>query len=937
MMYTTSGRRSLTLVLSSLTCVMRLSLGQPSGTEYFETKIRPLFVAKCQACHSAAPRMAGLDLRSAEGFQRGADSGVLINGVDPNESRLLRAVSYENQIKMPPTGRLKTEEIDAIREWVRMGAPWPTEKAAATQASHAKPLSDLSEQRKFWSFQPVHKVAPPAVRDREWGRNPIDAFILAKLEQKKLKPAPPADKATLLRRATFDLTGLPPTEAEIRSFLEDTSPQAFARVIDRLMDSPRYGERWGRHWMDVARYADSTGADEDHRYPYAWRYRDYVIDSFNRDVPYDQFMREQVAGDLLPADKPGEVNVRGLVATGFLALGPKLIAEQDKIKMFYDIVDEQIDVTTRAFLGLTVACARCHDHKFDPISTKDYYSLASIFASSKQLAKLEGTVSALYFAPLVPKDVADKYESHQAKIADKEKEINDLLAQESEKYRHALAPRLAQYMLAAGRVYRNGVALEKAASESHLDSDILGKWAEYLKPVAERRAHLEAWYNAPAAAREQTAAEYQKSFIATATLRRQAMAKWREESIVAKATGKDAPAKPKFPAGADRFFTEVASGKGPFALPEKDREKVMSEAGRTRLALLEDDLKQLKSSAPPEPPLACALTEGKITEQRVFIRGNPENRGDLVPKRFPLVLASNRQPPITSGSGRRELADWLADPANPLPARVMANRIWQWHFGEGIVHTSSNFGKAGERPTNPELLDYLAASFIERGWSIKSMHRLLMLSNAYQMSSLASPETLERDADDSLLSRFPGRRLEVEEIRDTLLALDGSLDLTMGGALLTGHGTDKEFSDDRMSLNPDQSKRRTVYLPLRRSNLASVLTLFDFGDATTPGEGRSQTNVAPQALYMMNSEFVAKQARSMAGQLLEDGALDDTGRIRCAYYRVLGRPAQESEVRRALEYVRLFPGKSDDQAGRLLAWTSFCRALVASNDFLYIR
>jgi hypothetical protein len=348
-------------------------------------------------------------------------------------------------------------------------------------------------------------------------------------------------------------------------------------------------------------------------------------------------------------------------------------------------------------------------------------------------------------------------------------------------------------------------------------------------------------------------------------------------------------------------------------------------------------LKQLKDAGPPEPPLACALSEGKVTEQHVFVRGNPENRGDLVPKRFPLVLVSDRQPAITHGSGRRELAEWLASAENPLTARVMANRIWQWHFGEGIVRTPSNFGKAGERPTHPELLDYLASAFVERGWSIKSMHRLLMLSNTYQMSSLGGSDALERDADDALLSRFPGRRLEVEEIRDSLLALDGSLDFTMGGALLTGRGTDKEFSDDRMSLNPDQSKRRTVYLPLRRSNLASVLTLFDFGDATTPGEGRSQTNVAPQALYMMNSEFVARQARSLAGQILGDSVLEDAGRIGAAYFRVLGRPAQQSEIQRALEYIRRFPGKPDDQAGRLLAWTSFCRALIASNEFLYIR
>ena len=565
MMYTTLSRshyraaRRFVPTLLLLTSVCTLS-GQTSGVEYFEAKIRPLLAAKCQACHSAAPRMAGLDLSSAEGFRKGADSGVLISGSDLSQSRLLRVVGYESQIKMPPTGKLKEEEIAAIREWVGMGSPWPAGDTTPAKVGGAQPRADLNEQRKFWSFQPVRKVVPPAVRNRDWVKTPIDAFVLAKLEEKKLKPAPPADKVTLLRRATFDLTGLPPSESEIRDFVADTSPDAFAHVVGRLLDSPRYGERWGRHWMDVARYADSTGADEDHRYPYAWRYRDYVIDSFNGDVPYNRFVREQVAGDLLPADKPGEVNVRGLVATGFLALGPKLIAEQDKVKMFYDIVDEQIDVTSRAFLGLTVACARCHDHKFDPISTKDYYSLASIFASSKQLANVEAHVSELYFAPLVSKDVADEYEAHQAKIKDKQKQINDLLAEEGANYRDTLAPRLADYMLAAGRVYRDGATAEQAAAERHLDPAIVAKWAEYLKPVAERRAHLELWYNAPAAEREQTAAGYQKSFIVTATLRRDAIEDWRNESKAAKAAGKPVPDAPKFPAGADRFFTEVTSG-----------------------------------------------------------------------------------------------------------------------------------------------------------------------------------------------------------------------------------------------------------------------------------------------------------------------------------------------------------------------------------------
>ena len=948
-MYTGPGRRRLPVsrISHSLVCRHFLSatlflssaftaLAQTSGVEYFEAKIRPLLSVKCQGCHNATTRTAGLDLSSAEGFQKGGDGGLLVDVAKPAESRLLRAVGYESSIKMPPTGKLNDEDLAALRQWVGMGAPWPADKAGAAKVSAAKPGADLTEQRKFWSFQPVHKGTPPPIRDRAWVKNPIDAFVLARLEAKGMKPASPADKVTLLRRATYDLTGLPPTEAETRDFQADASPQAFERVVDRLLASPRYGERWGRHWMDVARYADSTGADEDHRYPHAWRYRDYVIESFNRDLPYDQFVREQIAGDLLPPDKPDDVNVRGLVATGFLALGPKLIAEQDKVKMFYDIVDEQIDVTSRAFLGLTVACARCHDHKFDPISTKDYYSLASIFASSKQLAKIEGVVSELYFAPLVSRGLADRYEAHQTSIKDKQKEINDLLAAEGTRYRDALTPHLADYMLAAGRVYRDGLTAAQAAEAAHLDTAVVERWAAYLKPVTERRSHLESWYNAPPAMRAQTAADYQKSFIATVEFRRQAMEKWKQESAAAKAAGKEPSTQPKFQPGDDRFYTEVVAGKGPFALPEKERASLISPDARVRLATLENELKQLKDSAPPEPPLACAVTEGKVTDQRVFIRGNPENQGDVVPKRFPVILTSASEPPITAGSGRKELANWITNPANPLPARVMANRIWQWHFGDGIVRTPGNFGKAGERPTNPELLDYLAASFVEGGWSVKSMHRLLMLSSAYQMSSLAAPEALERDADNTLLSRFPARRLEVEEIRDSLLQLDGTLDLTVGGALLSGRGRDTEFSDERMGMQPDQSKRRTVYLPLRRSNLASVLTLFDFGDATTPGDGRSQTNVAPQALYMMNSEFVAAQARSVAGQLLGDSALDDSGRVRGAWYRILGRPARQDEVDRALQYLVAFPGKSDGQQGRLDVWTSFCRTLISSNEFLYI-
>jgi hypothetical protein len=931
------------VLLAFITCVQ--AAPEPKD-ELFEKKVRPIFVNKCQPCHGPQLRTAGLDLMSAAGFRKGADGGPLVDPANLDNSRLLKAVGYQDAIKMPPTGKLRDEEIAAIREWLSLGAPWPE---GSTEPAKFEPPTKHSYERggkDFWSFQQPRLIHPPEVRDRDWARNDIDRFILAKLEEKGLKPAPPADKLTLIRRATLDLTGLTPTESEIRDFLHDEDSGAFAKVVDRLLASPRYGEKWGRHWLDVARYADSTGADEDYRYPYAWRYRDYVIDAFNRDLPYDLFLKEQIAGDLLPAEDGSPVNVNGIVATGFLALGPKLLAESDKTIAFYDLIDEQIDVTGKAFLGLTLACARCHDHKFDPISTKDYYSLASIYASTKQLAKLEGTVSKLYFAPLVPRDVAERYEAHQKKIERKQAEIDRLTAEEGRRYRSQLAPHLAAYMLAARKVYAEGAAPAQVAHDAALDPTLLARWVDYLKPTKERRVHLEPWYNASAASLEKVARDYQDDFIATAAKRDPAMAEWEQSVDAALGRGEEAPEPPRFEPE-NRFYTEVieakaseeiVSPKGPFAFPQKDKEKFFTEAAQAKAAMLKTELEQLKTSGPPEPAFACGLAEGTPIEQAVFVRGNPHAKGDIVPKRFPVVLAGDEQAPITHGSGRLELANWMADPKNPLPARVMANRIWQWHFGEGIVRTPSNFGMAGERPTHPELLDYLATRFVARGWSVKAMQRLIMLSSTYQMSSESSPEQRQQDPDDALWSRFKMRRLTAEEIRDSLLWVNGSLDLTMGGTLLKGLGNTQlcnGFSDDRAGLNPDESKRRLVYLPLRRSNLPSMLNLFDFGDATASNEARTETDTAPQALYMMNNKFVAEQSKSLASKLLAEES-DDVRRIERAWLLVVGQPATSEEVADARRYIAGFPGKPGDGGVRLLAWSSFCRALVASNDFIFV-
>jgi hypothetical protein len=787
----------------------------------------------------------------------------------------------------------------------------------------------------------VKDYAPRAVRNRAWVQSPIDAFILAKLEQKGISPAPPADKLTLLRRATFDLIGLPPTEKEIQDFFADNTPQAFAKVVDRLLASPRYGERWGRHWLDVARYADSTGADEDHRYPYAWRYRDYVIDAFNRDLPYDRFVLEQIAGDLLPAARPGQVNVEGIVATGFLALGPKLIAEQDKVKMLYDLIDEEIDVTGRGLMGLTLACARCHDHKFDPISTKDYYALAGIFASTKQLAKIEGTVSQLYFVPLVPKDQAAEYKAHEEKITARKDAIEAIAEEEGLRNAERLRTRLADYMLAARRIYLDGAKVDETAHAQGLDERILTKWVEYLKPNSEVRPHLFAWYKATSADIQRVAGEYQAAFSSRLAEWEETRAKWKQQVEEAKANGKPTPDKPKFVAGKDRFFAEVLFSKGPFAPPEKDeeRKKVFSADANSRIAVLNQEIADLKKSGPPEPPMACAVTEGESVEQHVFIRGNWASKGDVVPKRFPVVLAGDHQPPITSGSGRLEFAKWLASPEHPLTSRVMVNRIWGWHFSDGLVRTPSNFGRLGEPPTHPELLDFLAKRFIESGWSMKAMHRMIMLSSTYQMSPEINAEQAKVDPANLLLSHFNRRRLDVEEIRDGLLALDGTLDLTMHGTLQEGIGRDVEFSEARLSFDPDKSKRRTVYLPVRRSNIPSIFNLFDFGDATTTGEGRSRTNIAPQALFMMNSSFVTERALGLAKLLLSSGA-DDAARVRKAYLMILGRhPSTEGaddELHEGLDYLRAFQSKRSGPDAHLDAWESFCRVLISSNDFVYV-
>jgi len=918
--------------------------------EFFEKRVRPVLVANCAKCHNPQAQVAELDLTTAEGFARGGESGPLVNKENPEESRLLKAIGYEDKLKMPPTGKMKSDDIAALAEWVKMGAPWPKAKTDAVAAETKTPAKSTreftEEEKKFWAFQPLANPTVPKVKNAAWVKSPIDAFVLAELENRNLKPAPAAGKLTLLRRATYDLTGLPPTEAEIRDFLADNSPKAFEKVVERLLASPRYGEKWGRNWLDVARYADSTGNDEDHRYPFAWKYRDYVIDSFNRDLPYDQFIREQLAGDMLPGKEgPTEngesVNRRGIIATGFLALGPKAVAQQDKMKMLYDVFDEQVDVTTKAFLGLTVACARCHNHKFDPILTKDYYSLINIFASTRSFTNPDSHVSVVFEKPLVPTAEWEKYKearnAHQAKEKLARTEIDEIVDSVKEPAVKQFAPRLADFMLAAHKVYNDGAKPSDIARQMNLPEDILNRWVNFLKPKDLTPQHLLAWRKATAEQLPEVARAYQQSFQKHLLEWDERIAKWRADYQKALSeNNKSLPDKPKFEAGADRFFDGVYfDGGGPFGLTAKDKTKFTA-AQQKRIGDLQKQLDQLKKSAPAEPELACAVEDGEPVAQKVLVRGDYNSPGEDAPKAFPAILSAFDTKPDFSGSGRLQLAEWLVQPEHPLTGRVMVNRIWQWHFGEGLVRTPDNFGKTGEKPTHPELLDFLSREFVKSGWSIKAMHRMMMLSSAYQMSSENPSLGSDVDGDNRLLTRFNRRRLTVEELRDGLLAIDGTIDLTMGGTLQTGRGTDGENNQGRLSLNPEKLKRRTVYLPLRRANLPTLLNLFDFGDATTMQGKRQLTNVSTQALFWLNSEFLTDRSTDVAKLLLADSALTDAARVESLYLRVLNRQADKEEIAQALNYIAKFKQKFAADITDAKAWQSLCRVLMASNDFLYV-
>lgn len=742
----------LTLLMCSLTSGALAEEPDADGFAFFEKNIRPVLVERCYQCHSAAAQQAkklkgGLLLDTRDGVRTGGESGPAIVPGLADESLLVDAIRYEGP-KMPPDGKLPDATIADFVHWIEMGAPDPRDPAASEPTSPS-PIKGST----FWSLLTPQAFDPPATRDTAWPTGDIDHFLLAKLESAGLSPAAPADRRTLIRRATFDLTGLPPTPDEIQAFVSDSSPDAFDRVVDRLLDSPHYGERWGRHWLDVVRYADTAGETADFPVPDAWRYRNYVIDVFNHDKPFDEFIREQIAGDILasrlPADAPRTRYAELVTATGYIAIARRFGFQIDKDQ--YLTIDDTIDTLGKSVLGLTIGCARCHDHKYDPITSADYYALYGIFDSTR------------YPFP----------------GCEHTKQPRDLVA---------LAP------------------------------------AEEVQ----------------------------------------------------------------------------------------------------------------RTEKPAKTDVAYAVAEGGPHNSRRQRRGDPDNLGEEIPRRF-LAVLGGQVVPSDAGSGRLQLAEWLTSAGNPLTARVFVNRVWQHHFTVGLVQTPNDFGTRGQPPTHPELLDYLARQFVADGWSVKRLHRRIMLSSAYQMSGRGDPKAASVNPENTLLWSFPRRRLSVEEIRDSMLAASGGLDRTPGAAHPFPPPDQWGFTQHNPFVAVYPTNKRSIYLMTQRNKRHPLLALFDGPDPNSSTPVREATTVPTQSLFFMNSPFVHEQADRLASQLVQ--STDEATRLDHAYQMLFARAPDEEEQKHAAMFLKRYQTELSDVAAESkmqTAWAAYVRVLMSTNEFVYV-
>ena len=1030
------GRRArrlqqvLVMVLCLLNGIVTAS-GFATATEqedFFESKIRPVLVGTCFHCHGDVQVSGELRVDSVESLLKGGDSGPAIVPGKPDESLLIRAIQRQGDVSaMPPEEKaaLTGEQVADFVTWIKAGAVWPTNSKRFAATRH-------------WAFEPVASAAAvPEVQDKAWAKSEIDAFIRARQESAGIVPAPPADRRTWIRRAAFDLTGLPPTPEEVAAFECDPSPQAFETVVDRLLATPQYGERWGRHWLDVVRYADTAGETADYPVREAWKYRNYVIQAFNDDKPYNDFLREQVAGDLLAADGPREKFAERVTATGFIAISRRF--GFDSINYHHLCIQDTIDTLGQSVLGLTLGCARCHDHKYDPVSTADYYALYGIFSSTKYaFPGDEQTKRPRDFVPLIPAaEAAELQQRHDAQIAaldaqikqhetDKNQAATDLAslvgldgdfeAQTADQGPQKPWGFLDGAIVRAGaqspfsNVYRSGLggvsfpgdarnnAIGQTLTPAHKAADTpllyfnvdfrsgpdakgeTGSYRFYLGhgpgPSAaveffanattffirnggtiEEIARLEpgAWYNV------QLTLDLEKRIFSGSFGRPGDVTLLKEkafhptwdgtiDNFFVDGYGHIGGVKPAHDVDNVAIRTSAMLPVGESVESNAADEAVLARrqrVGELQARLTEAD-RHLATLAQEKGTLAergafevaYGIAEGTSKNAQIQKRGEPLTLGEEVPRRFLKILGGDPVPPEESGSGRRQLAEWLTRPENPLTARVIVNRIWQHHFGAGLVGTENDFGIRGKPPTHPELLDYLAARFVASGWSIKSLHRELMLSSTYRQSSKFDAASAARDGTNELLWRFNRRRLDAEELRDSLLALGGDLDRSMGGEHPFPPPSQWGFTQHNPFAASYDTNRRSVYLMTQRSTRHPLLALFDGADANVSTAERIPTTVPTQALFWMNDPLVHAQSIAMARRLISDRP-DASQRVRWAYQQALSREPTEEELPAAVAFVEAYarqlastgmPAQQHEEQ----AWGAFVHTLFASNEFLYV-
>jgi hypothetical protein len=887
---------------------------------HFETKVRPLLIRRCEECH-AETADGNLRVDSREALLKGGDSGPAIVVGDPEASLLIQAVRQTHKLKMPKKrSKLGTEEVAALEQWIKDGAVWP----AAKPVDAGELARRIAEQKNFWSFRPLEVQAVPAVASGQWPRTDIDRFVLARLEQAGLQPSAPAERRTWIRRATFDLIGLPPTAEEVAAFVADAAPDAVDKVLDRLLTSTQYGEHWARWWLDIARYGEDDCRSLDpmgrgfNPYPYAYLYRDWVISALADDMPYAQFVTAQLAADLLPEPE----RVPKLPALGFLGLGPWYYDNGSVEVTRADERNDRVDAVSRGFLGLTVACARCHDHKYDPIAAADYYALAGVFLNTRYREY-----------PQAPKAVVDDWQAKEKRLENKQKLLGEFLKAESKQTSQTLALQAARYMTAAWQVLGPN-KLDKAmvASDEKLDYELFDRWLAFLQKPPKHYPYLRSWQVMIAAqGSKQDAQKLADEFQATLLDVMFAMKEVEEENDIIRAKalpGTKKKERAKLPSDfvtnddfcpgcglelknldkepgnlwTDVFLRDLDAESDAAAGDPETRfkpallafrgyglERQLGADRRAYIDALKKDIGALKKALGPKYPYVHGCEDvAAPVPIKIHLRGSPFKLGDEVPRRFLAVLQPGEPQPFLRGSGRLELAQTIA--ASPLTARVLVNRVWKQHFGTGLVDTASNFGVMGERPSHPELLEHLAKWFVDHGGSLKELHREIMRSAVYLQGASDNPVAVQKDEADRLYWRASERRLSAEQLRDALLAVGGSLD-------------DKHFGpSSKLTL---ANKRRTVYGRISRYSLDPFLALFDFPSPNMTSERRFTTNVAPQRLFLMNSDFIQQQAELTAARLA--ATEDDRGRIDKLYQLLFQREPTVGEVAAGLAFLQQEP------------------------------